>query len=560
MAMFVKVTPRKKKGKTYYYAELVESYRDNGKIKHKRLLYFGSVDLDTANRLKIAFSKDFNSFTNIDKVDFASAVSYGNYYLINFLITNLKMFDYLSNSFVSSDNHISVQTAIEYIKAMVFQRIIQADSKLALVDSYPATPLRHFLDLGNELDLQSFYRSLEVLEENFPLVEKYLYQLAVKEFKQNEKELYYDITSSYFEGNKCIIAKYGYSRDKRKDKEQIVIGLVTTANGFPIKCNIYPGNTSDKTTVVEIVQELKRTYPIEEVVFVGDRGMLSTKNIKSIEDLKQKYVMAIPRAWSKKYLKNVLIKAEQMDKIDDELYAKFIPYSNKERFLLCLNINKKADDGIYRQSCINDIESELNKLIDSIGKNKNIKTRDDAMKKAGAISKLNNTGKYFSISTVDSKTNPLGFTIKYKLKEEKINEDKRLDGTFLIQTNEESYSRKKLLDVYKNLSKVENAFKIIKNDLDIRPIYHRKESKVKGHVYICVISYFLIIAIEYLAKNNNLNKSARNILRELDRIKLIELNLPDGEKKYSITSIDHSLKEILRIYKIKKMEVPEVVV
>jgi len=558
--MFVKVTPRKKKGKTYYYAELVESYRDNGKIKHKRLLYFGSVDLDTANRLKIAFSKDFNSFTNIDKVDFASAVSYGNYYLINFLITNLKMFDYLSNSFVSSDNHISVQTAIEYIKAMVFQRIIQADSKLALVDSYPATPLRHFLDLGNELDLQSFYRSLEVLEENFPLVEKYLYQLAVKEFKQNEKELYYDITSSYFEGNKCIIAKYGYSRDKRKDKEQIVIGLVTTANGFPIKCNIYPGNTSDKTTVVEIVQELKRTYPIKEVVFVGDRGMLSTKNIKSIEDLKQKYVMAIPRAWSKKYLKNVLIKAEQMDKIDDELYAKFIPYSNKERFLLCLNINKKADDGIYRQSCINDIESELNKLIDSIGKNKNIKTRDDAMKKAGAISKLNNTGKYFSISTVDSKTNPLGFTIKYKLKEEKINEDKRLDGTFLIQTNEESYSRKKLLDVYKNLSKVENAFKIIKNDLDIRPIYHRKESKVKGHVYICVISYFLIIAIEYLAKNNNLNKSARNILRELDRIKLIELNLPDGEKKYSITSIDHSLKEILRIYKIKKMEVPEVVV
>jgi transposase len=560
MAMFVKVTPRKKKGKTYYYAELVESYRDNGKIKHKRLLYFGSVDLDTANRLKIAFSKDFNSFTNIDKVDFASAVSYGNYYLINFLITNLKMFDYLSNSFVSSDNHISVQTAIEYIKAMVFQRIIQADSKLALVDSYPATPLRHFLDLGNELDLQSLYRSLEVLEENFPLVEKYLYQLAVKEFKQNEKELYYDITSSYFEGNKCIIAKYGYSRDKRKDKEQIVIGLVTTANGFPIKCNIYPGNTSDKTTVVEIVQELKRTYPIKEVVFVGDRGMLSTKNIKSIEDLKQKYVMAIPRAWSKKYLKNVLIKAEQMDKIDDELYAKFIPYSNKERFLLCLNINKKADDGIYRQSCINDIESELNKLIDSIGKNKNIKTRDDAMKKAGAISKLNNTGKYFSISTVDSKTNPLGFTIKYKLKEEKINEDKRLDGTFLIQTNEESYSRKKLLDVYKNLSKVENAFKIIKNDLDIRPIYHRKESKVKGHVYICVISYFLIIAIEYLAKNNNLNKSARNILRELDRIKLIELNLPDGEKKYSITSIDHSLKEILRIYKIKKMEVPEVVV
>lgn len=200
---------------------------------------------------------------------------------------------------------------------MIFQRIIQPDSKLALVENYQVTPLKHFLELENELDLQSLYRSLEVLEENFPLVEKYLYQLAGKQFNQNKKELYYDITSSYFEGNKCIIAEYGYSRDKRKD----------------------------------------------------------------------------------------------------------------------------------------------------------------------------------------------------------------LDGTFLIQTNEENYSKKKLLDVYKNLSKVENAFKIIKNDLDIRPMFHRKENRVKGHVYICVISYFLMMAIEHISKNSNLNKSARNILRLLNQILVLILQV-----------------------------------
>lgn len=557
--MFVKVTPRKKKGKTYYYAELVESYRENGKVKHKRLLYFGKVDMDTANRLKIAFSKDFDSFTNIDKVDFSSAVSYGNYYLLNKLSSSLGIFEYFKNNFISTDNHITVETAVCYLKAMIFQRIIQPDSKLSLVENYQATPLNHFLGLEKELDLQSLYRSLEVLEENFPLVEKYLYQLAVNQFKQNKKELYYDITSSYFEGNKCIIAEFGYSRDKRRDKEQIVIGLVTTAGGFPIKCNIYPGNRPDKTTVIEVVEQLKKEYPIDEVVFVGDRGMLTAKNIKIIEELNQKYVMAIPRAWSKKYLKNVEIKADKMDKLDNELYAKFIPFTDtKQRFLLCLNSSKQKDDNQYRQNCIGKIKEELDKLINGIGKNKNIKTRDDAMKRAGAITKLNNTGKYFTIESIDSDINPLGFTLEYKLKENKLESDKRLDGTFLIQTNEDEYSKKKLLDIYKNLSKVENAFKIIKNDLDIRPMFHRKESRIKGHVYICVIAYFLMIAIEYISKDENLNKSARSILRILDRIKLLDINLPDGKKKYSITSLDNDLKEILKTFKIKKVEVPKV--
>lgn len=558
MAMFVKVTPRKKNGKTYYYAELVESYRENGKPKHKRLLYFGSVDLDTAKRLKIAFSKDFDSFTNIDKVDFASAVSYGDCYLIDNLCSRLNLFNHFDSTFNSSNNHITVNTAIQYLQAIVFQRITQPDSKLALVENYSETPLKHFLNLEGKLDIQTLYRSLEVLEENFHLVEKYLYQLATNHFQQNEKELFYDITSSYFEGSKCIIAKFGYSRDKRNDKEQVVIGLVITADGFPIKCNIYPGNTVDKTTVIEVIKELKESYPIEEVVFVGDRGMLTAKNIKAIEDLEQKYVMAIPRAWSKKHLKNIIIDEKKMDKLGDNLYGQFIPATDEQKFLLCLNTNKRKDDHQYRKNCLDATKKELDKLISTLSKNKRIKTRDDAMRKAGAISKHNYSGKYFKIKTVDSTANPLGFTVEYELKTDKINEDKKLDGTFLIRTNETDYSKKKLLKIYKNLSKVENAFKIIKNDLDIRPMFHRKKSRVKGHIYACVISYFIVNTIEYIAKKADLNISSRNILRQLAKIKLLEINLPDGDKRYSLTTVDKNLKNILKVFKIKKLEVPEV--
>jgi len=557
--MFVKITPRKKAGKTYYYAELVEAYRENGKIKHKRILYFGSVDQDVARKLKIAFSKDFDSFTNINKVDFSMAVPYGNFFLIYALFEQLKMFDTFKETFSSSDSHISVGTAVEYLKAMVFQRIIQPDSKLGLTEWFPLTPLEHFVNVPKDFDLQTLYRSLEVLQENFKVVEKYLYHWATENFAQSRKELFYDITSSYFEGRKCLIAEYGYSRDKRKDKVQIVIGLVTTYDGFPIKCSIYPGNRPDKTTVSEVISELKKEYPIDEVVFVGDRGMLTADNIKIIEDLKQKYVMAIPRAWTKKYLKNIAIDEKQMQKIKEELYATFIPSTDGHQLLLCLNTQKRKDDQQFRNQCIKTIKVELDKLNDSLGKNKNIKTRDEAMKRAGAISKLNSAGKYFAIKTVDNLKNNLGFSIEYEIKADKLKDDERLDGTFVIQTNEKKYADEKLIEIYKNLNKVENAFRIIKHDLDIRPMYHWKEERVKGHVYVCVIAYFIISAIEYLAKKANLNQSARKILQQLSKINLIEINLPDGKRKYSLTTVEKEQKEMLKIFKIKKLKIPGVV-
>ena len=557
--MFVKVTPRTKGKKTYRYAELVESYREKGKVKHRQLLYFGRVDQDTERRLKIVFSRDFDSFTNIKKVDFSAAVHYGNFYLIESLLKQLGICDYFRNHFISRDPHITVPTAVEYIKAMLFQRIIQPDSKLAFLEWLPLTPLEHFLDV-KEPDLQTMYRSLEVLEENFGLVEQYLYSLAVKRFKQVGKELYYDITSSYFEGHKCIIAQYGYSRDKRKDRKQIVIGLVTTSDGFPIKCNIYPGNRVDKTTVQEVLYELKTQYPLEEVVFVGDRGMLTAENISVIEKMKQKYVMAIPRAWSKKYLKDIAINEETMRKIQDDLYAVFLPFSeNRPRLLLCLNTKKREDDTQYRVHCIKAIEKELDKLNVSLGKNKAIATRDEAMKRAGMVLKLNYARKYFKVQTVDSINNNLGFEIHYEINAAKVEDDQRLDGTFVIQSNEENYADEKLIKIYKNLNKVENAFKILKNDLDIRPLHHRKENRVKGHVYVCVLAYFLMAAIEYIARHKELNRSGRKILRQLCQIGLIDINLPDGEKMYSITTVQKETKKLLSAYGIKKVAVPNVV-
>jgi hypothetical protein len=139
--LFIKITPRTKGGKTYYYTELVESYRQEGKIKHRRILYLGSVDKSIAARLKIAFSKDFDSFTNIDKVTFGNAVCYGNFYLINNIFEQVGMFETFQRDFTSVNKHTTVKTALNCIKAMLFQRIIQPESKLALTEWMENTPI-----------------------------------------------------------------------------------------------------------------------------------------------------------------------------------------------------------------------------------------------------------------------------------------------------------------------------------------------------------------------------------------------------------------------------------
>src|SRR5690625_3283232 len=148
-------------------------------------MYFGSVDKETAEKLKIVFSKDFDSFTNMNKVDFSSSTSYGDFYLLNQIWNQLGISETFRQSLQSSDRHITIQTAIEYIKAMVFQRVSQPDSKLAVIEEYPDTSLPHFVNLKNRLDIQTLYRSLEVLNENFLKVEAHLYLMFNPLFKKS---------------------------------------------------------------------------------------------------------------------------------------------------------------------------------------------------------------------------------------------------------------------------------------------------------------------------------------------------------------------------------------
>lgn len=556
---FMKITTSKRKNKTYYYASIAESYRENGKVKHKTLKKIGGVSKEQAEALKLAFSNKIKDMIDFEELIFENSVDYGAHFVIDQIVKKIKLIPKLKNVLKSSDSHITTETAIKYILFMVYHQMTNPRSKLSMYENADNTAIAKFLEIDTDIDLQTMYRSLEVLEENFEQIEKVLLDIATEDYDEDKQKLFYDITSSYFEGHKLTIAQYGYSRDKRRDKTQIVIGLVTTEKGFPIKCDVHRGNTVDKTTVAEVVKNLTNEYKIEKIIFVGDRGMLTASNVKEITRLNQKYVMAIPRRWTKKYLKDIDINPENMNKTNKkDLYSIEVnsdKLEGKDKLLLCLNTRKQKDDTDYRNAQIEKVFNDFQKLNKKLNNPRTrIKTKDDLIKKSAVIKKRRKEGKYFEFEIVKDTTNALGFSVQYEINEQKLKKDSRLDGTFVIQTNTTNLKSDEVLEVYKNLSQVENEFKIIKNDLGLRPMHHYKEKRVKGHVYLTVLSSFILNAIDFTLKENKVGLTAQKALTELDKIKLGSFKLPNGDKKTKLTEISEKQNKILRALKIKKIK------
>lgn len=556
---YMKITTSKRKNKTYYYASIVKSYRENGKVKHKVLNKIGGVSKEQAEALRLAFSDKIKDMIDFEELNFENSVDYGAHFVIDQIVKKIKLIPKLKNVLKSSNSHITTETAIKYILFMVYYQITNPGSKLSMYENADNTAIAKLLEIDTDIDLQTMYRSLEVLEENFEHIEKILLDIATEDYGEDKQKLFYDITSSYFEGHKLTIAQYGYSRDKRQNKTQIVIGLVTTENGFPIKCDVHRGNTVDKNTVAKVIKNLTNEYEIEKIIFVGDRGMLTASNVKEITKSNQKYVMAIPRRWTKKYLKDIDITPEKMNKTNTkDLYSIEVnsdKLEGKDKLLLCLNTKKQKDDTDYRNAQIEKVSNDFEKLNKKLNNPRTrIKTKDDLIKKSTVIKKRRKEGKYFEFEIVKDTTNALGFSVQYEINKEKLKKDSRLDGTFVIQTNTTDLKSDELLEVYKNLSQVENEFKIIKNDLGLRPMHHYKEQRVKGHVYLTVLSSFILNTIDFTLKENEVGLTAKKALIELDKIKLGSFKLPNGDKKTKLTEISERQNKILKALKIKKIK------
>jgi len=492
----------------------------------------------------------------------------------------------------------------KYVEMMVINRCIGPLSKLGTTRWIPRTCYKVMNGYSNlEFEVDYFYRSMDYLLRIKDELELALFEKMRTLFSVNVRLTFYDITSSYFHSGSCPLSANGLSRDGRRDKKQIVIGVVTSYEGYPIKHYVFEGNKKDEKTVVEVVKDLKSSYHIEETIFVGDRGMITKLNLHTIQAEGFDYIMGVKfrqdemvgilfksgdlkeqdyethrglkiqekKIAVKEFLvakirviledKNIVIKETKLGVLKDRIFA----LSNKEkskvsykdyknivlaltgdsetktakkivalvrkyngqyedvmRTVVCLNEERKIVSKEKREAKLGDISKELEELFTG---NKTRTKKLDIEKKLNSIF-ADYKCRYKKFYTIH-RSKETNEAVGYSLNEGAMSYEDKFDGLFILTTNRCDLEITKVVDAYKNLKEVEMLFDDLKHFVDIRPVRHWLEVRVRAHVFLCILALLLkrILEIEYFG-----SKSLMQPLEEISKSKLVKYKIQLSER------------------------------
>jgi hypothetical protein len=375
----------------------------------------------------------------------------------------------------------------DLVLAMIVNRIIAPGSKLAtarmLDEPTACTSAGKVLGLG-AIEASELYQALDWLLVRQPDVEK---KLARKHLKGGCLVLY-DVSSSYVEGRCCDLARFGYNRDGKKGKMQIVYGLLCAADGCPVAVEVFEGNTSDPKTLAAQIEKLKQRFGLDRVVLVGDRGMITDARIREeLEPAGFDWITAL-RAPAIKALaaENGPLQMSLFDERDmAEISAPDYP---GERLIVCRNRELATERARKRQALMEATEKELARIQMTVERKRNpLHGKDQIGLAVGAVVGKHKMAKHFDLTIEDA-----SFT--FHRKQAEIAAEAALDGLYVIRTNlpEAAIGAADVVSAYKSLSQVERAFRSLKSvDLDIRPIHHWLSGRVRAHVFLCMLSYYV---------------------------------------------------------------------
>jgi transposase len=371
---------------------------------------------------------------------------------------------------------------------MIVARILEPASKLATARGFhPETvtsSLAAVLGLDKAGDETQLYRSLDWLLERQQSIENALAKRCLSEGSL----ILYDVSSTYFEGRHCPLARFGHSRDERSGNLQIVFGLLTNAEGCPVAVEVFAGNTGDPTTVASQIRKLRERFHLKQLVIVGDRGMLTSARIR--EDLQpQEGLQWISALKSIQIQQLVQSGALQLSLFDQHDLAEIQHASYPgERLIACRNPLLAEERSRKRNALLEATEKQLKKIVEATQrKNKPLRGRKEIGLAVGKILGRYKMGKHFSLFIEED-----GF--RCERKQANIEREAALDGIYVIRTSvpAETLSSGKVVGCYKRLSNVERAFRSLKSvDLKIRPIYHHLADRVRAHVFLCMLSYYV---------------------------------------------------------------------
>ena len=392
------------------------------------------------------------------------------------------------------------------------------------------------------------------------------------------------MTSTYFEGTQNDLAAYGYNRDGKRGKMQMCVGLLSTEDGFPLRIQAFSGNTSDSATVVGQIHSLKEEFGVDEIVFVGDRGMHITYHLENDAEVAEEEIQfitglthaqiqtliaqgGIQLSLFSNDLAEVTVDGKRyILSVNPDLEMKELAwlYSHKERCDALIDNIHKA----WAKRCAKNEENRKKKEnSEGKGKYKNLKTElsdkdmDVYKRRVEHVVKSCEMTRYYAVELIDNQS----FQIQFNT--DKFNETRSLCGKYVICSNvpAQDMTAVEIRGQYKKLQNVEHAFRDLKSDnINIRPVYHHHEKQTRGHVLLCMFAYAIIKTLEdklypFLKEYNKTNKSKlsfNDLTAELNNIKMCELNIGKGvtySQISDLTSLQQKILELLNI-DIKKMK------
>jgi len=476
--MHVATTRRKYKDKVYETHLLRRTYREGGKVKHQTLGNLSHLPPQLIELIRGWLRGEVAPTVSGAGVKILRSLAHGHVAAVLGSMRQLGV-ERLLGSRASRERSL--------VLAMIAARIIEARSKLATACSLNAetasSTLAEELGVAGE-DERALYEAMDWLGERQGRIEA---KLAEKHLGEGSLVLY-DVSSSFYTGSRCTLAEFGHNRDGKNGYPQIVYGLLCTAEGCPVAVEVFTGSTGDPATLSKQIEKIRRRFAIERVIFVGDRGMITARRIdeefRAVAGLE--WVTALRSAAIRKLLSQGHIERSLFD--EQHLAEISSPDYPGERLIVCRNPFLAEQRARKREQLLAATEKRLEQIAAATRRTRRaLRGKEQIGMRVGAVINRHKVAKHFAVEITDER-----FT--YRRKEHKIAAEAALDGLYVIRTSvsAERFSAEQAVRAYKDLSKVEQAFRYLKTvDLKIRPIYHYLEHRVRAHVFLCMLAYYV---------------------------------------------------------------------
>jgi transposase len=414
---------------------------------------------------------------------------------------------------------------------LVIARFCKPQSELHIEDTwYRGTALEDLLGVSPEkIHTDRLYAALDVLLPHKEVIEQHLKDRLGNLFDLEYDLLLYDVTSTYFEGE-CQanpMARRGYSRDKRPDCLQVTIGLVVSEDGMPLGYEVFAGNRTDVTTVEEIVEAMERKYGRAKRVWVMDRGMVSEDNLKYLRSRQGQYIVGTPKAMLRQFEKHLLDK--QWQEVQEGVEVKLVAGpEGDETFVLARSADRREKEQAMHGRFIHRMEEGLQSLQSSAASGR-LKEEAVANRRLGRLQAKNWRAAGAFDVTIETLKQPQGkarLHVRFRRNRRWSQWARLSEGCYLLRTNLTDTDPATLWKRYIQLTDAEWAFRISKDELEIRPIWHQRADRVLAHILVCFLAYVLWKTLAGWMRRAGLGDAPRTLIEELAKIQSGDVVLP----------------------------------